>query len=220
MTLIPHASGALWLPDLRTALMADLHLGYAFAQRRRGELGPLAVGGAAGRLRRALEELSPRRVVLLGDVYHAPRPSPEERRLIENALSEITCELVLVRGNHDRKIERDFALASVPEWRAPGIVAVHGDAIPQTPDMLILGHFHPVVKFRDSAGAWRRYPAFVLGTRVSLLPALSDFSVGTLWQDSPIDPGGRPKVFALTPSRVVQIAGPRRVAESRASSPP
>lgn len=217
--LIPHASGALWLPDLATAILADLHLGYAWAQRRRGELGPLAGGGASARLRRAIEELRPQRVVLLGDLYHAPRPSPAERRMVDEALSLVTGELVLVRGNHDRKLERDFAKAAVTEWRAPGIVATHGDTIPETQDLLILGHFHPVAKLRDAAGVWRRYPVFVLGSRVCLLPALSDFSVGTLWQDVPVDVGSRPRIFALTPSRVVEIAAPRRARQSRASSP-
>ena len=46
MTLLPglaaHPSGALWIPESRTLLVADLHLGYGWAQRRRGELGPLA----------------------------------------------------------------------------------------------------------------------------------------------------------------------------------
>jgi hypothetical protein len=217
--LVPHASGALWLPDLRTAILADLHLGYAWAQRRRGELGPLTSGSAAVRLRRALEELRPQRVVLLGDLYHASRPSAAERRMVEDALSAIAGELVLVRGNHDRKIERDFAKAAVAEWSAPGIVAAHGDAIPETDGLLILGHFHPVAKLRDAAGASRRYPVFVLGARVCLLPALSDFSVGTLWREIPVDVGPRPRVFALTPSRVVEIGGPKRARGSPAASP-
>jgi metallophosphoesterase superfamily enzyme len=219
LKLVPHASGALWLPDLRTAILADLHLGYSWAQRRRGELGPLAAGGAAARLRRAVDELRPERVVLLGDLYHAPRPSAEERRMVEDALALVTGELVLVRGNHDRRIERDFAKAAVPEWRAPGLVAAHGDVIPETDGVLILGHFHPVAKLRDAAGVWRRYPVFVLGTRICLLPALSDFSPGAIWQEIPLDFGARPKVFALTPSRVMQIAGPRRAPGSRAASP-
>jgi metallophosphoesterase superfamily enzyme len=217
--MIPHRSGALWLPDFRTAILADLHLGYTWAQRRRGELGPLDAGGATERLRVALDELRPSRVILLGDLYHAPRPSAAERRLVEDALSLVTGELVLVRGNHDRRIERDFAKAAVPEWRAPGLIAVHGDAIPESDDLLILGHFHPVVKLRDAAGAWRRYPAFVIGPRICLLPALSDFSVGTLLKDVPVEVGARPKIFALTKTRVVQVAGPRRARGSPASSP-
>ncbi len=205
----PHRSGALWLPELRTAIVADLHLGYSWAQRRRGELGPLIDGTAVERLRWALEDLLPERVVLLGDVYHAPRPSPEERRMVEEALSMIRCELVLVRGNHDRKMERDFHKGVVAEWRASGVVAVHGDTIPQTSSHLIVGHFHPTVKIRDAAGVSRRFPAFVLGTRVTLLPAVSEFSVGMAWREVPLDTGRSPRVFALTRTRVAQIAGRR-----------
>lgn len=209
VALEPHRSGALWLPELATAILADLHLGYAWAQRRRGELGPMIEGASAARMRLAIEELRPSRVVLLGDIYHAPNPSSDERRMVEAALASVECELVIVRGNHDRRIERDFARTSVSEWRAPGIVAVHGDKIPGTDELLILGHFHPMAKLRDAAGVWQRYPVFVLGSRICLLPAVSDFSAGMLWRETGLDFGGKPRLYALTPQRVVELRGGR-----------
>jgi metallophosphoesterase superfamily enzyme len=218
--LTPHPSGGLWLPDYRTFLAADLHLGYGWAQRRRGELGPVADGGVRAKLEQALAELKPSRVVLLGDVYHAPRPSEAERAMVLEALNSIEAELVIVRGNHDRAILRDFQRAPVLDWRAPGILAVHGDAIPITEDYLIVGHFHPVIPVRDAAGVSRRLPVFVMGDRVCVLPAFSPFSAGMPWRELPFDVGGRPRVFAATGKRVQEIrAGAGRARESASSSP-
>lgn len=204
-----HASGALWLPELSTAIIADLHLGYAWAQRRRGELGPISDGGVAEKLRVTLDELQPQRVVLLGDIYHAPKPSPSERKLIEDALALITGELIIVRGNHDRSILRDFGKAPVPDWRAPGLIAVHGDRLPETNEFLIMGHLHPIARFRDAAGVTRRVPVFAMNSRCCVLPAFSPFAAGG-------DVRGYPRLFAATGKRVVELtkAGRPQVAST------
>src|SRR5690349_15863646 len=84
-----HASGALWLPASRTVMVADAHLGYGWAQRRRGELGPVGDGAIGERLLAVVDELEPRTVVFLGDVVHAPRPVTEERVLITRAFEQL-----------------------------------------------------------------------------------------------------------------------------------
>ncbi len=219
--LVPHRSGALWLPAHRTLIAADLHLGYGFAQRRRGELGPVVEGGVAERLAAAVADLAPDRVVLLGDLYHAPRPSAAERQMIESALAVVTTELVIVRGNHDRAILRDLRKAPVPEWRAPGILAVHGDALPETDDYLIVGHFHPVVTIEDAAGVKRRYPVFVIGARACVLPAFSPFSAGMPWRQLPLDVGRPVQLVAATGKRAVPLgARPPLGRGSRSVYPP
>jgi len=199
--LFAHPSGALYIPEEETALFADLHLGYAWAQRRRGQLGPVADGGAVEKFLATLAELSPKRVVLLGDVYHAPRPSEAERDQVERALDAVRGELVIVRGNHDRALLRDFGKAPVPEWRAGGIVAVHGDRLPETEDFLVMGHLHPVVKVRDAAGASRRVPVFWVKDRQAVLPAFTPFSSGC-----PVRGGS---IVAATGTRVVPLTAPR-----------
>src|SRR3954453_9478569 len=100
-----HASGALWLPDTQTALIADIHLGYSWAQRRRGELGPLADARTREKLFATRDQLQPRRFVFLGDIVHAPRPCAPERTWIEEILNDLAsdAQLVAVRGNHDRR---------------------------------------------------------------------------------------------------------------------
>ena len=180
-----HASGALWLPAEGALLIADAHLGYGWAQRRRGELGPVTDGAIAGRLTHLLDELSPRTLIFLGDLVHAPHPVPAEHRAIAEVLALVAARasLVIVRGNHDRGFARDFGAlgyAVVPEWRCAGVLAVHGDRLPPVADEhLVVGHFHPALTLRDAAGAKRRIPIFAFTGHTTILPAFSPYAAGT-----------------------------------------
>ncbi|MCU0245684.1 MAG: metallophosphoesterase family protein [Bryobacter sp.] len=181
-----HASGALWLAEPRALLVADLHLGFAWAQRRKGELGPLLGGDVSARLLETVEELSPEEVVLLGDVVHAPRPLEEERHFVERVLQQIggRARLIVVRGNHDRAFARDFGHLGFPvvtEWRSGNLRAVHGDRLPSLTEdeHVVLGHYHPVVGIRDAAGAKRKVRAVLAGAQATVLPSFSPFAAGS-----------------------------------------
>jgi uncharacterized protein len=172
-----HPSGAIWLPGQGTALIADLHLGFAWAQRRRGELWPLTDAGAKAKLEWLCEELQPKRLVLVGDIIHAPQPSPEEATLIENTLESIRkrTELICVAGNHDRG--QNYR----PEWRTEGIRAIHGNVLPSAPEagiLTVIGHFHPIMKLRDATTTGHRHRAFLKGNGLLVLPAFSPFASG------------------------------------------
>jgi uncharacterized protein len=182
---LAHRSGALWLADSRTLLLADVHLGYGWAQRRRGELGPLRDAETRTKLLNVTEELGPTTIVFLGDLVHAPDPAVEERRLIETTLSELAAaaRLIAVLGNHDRRFLLDFPNAPVEtasRWRTPcGWFALHGDCVAEPPGFpLILGHLHPAIAFADAAGASQRLPVFLYNNQAVVLPAFSPFAAG------------------------------------------
>jgi uncharacterized protein len=185
--LLAHASGALWIPPSQTLVVADLHLGYGWAQRRKGELGPLADSRTIAKLEAVIAELHPIRIVFLGDVVHAPRPCEDEQRYIEDALSKLALDVQLfsVRGNHDRAFAREFAhlpVRMVEDWTEDGVLALHGDRLPvelpDAGDVLLLGHLHPSMPVKDVAGAGRRLPVFVSSTQAVILPAFSPFAHG------------------------------------------
>lgn len=179
-----HASGALWIPATRTTVIADAHLGYGWALRRRGQLGPVVDEVARDKVRAAVEELQPATIVFLGDVVHAPRPDPHERELVESTLHALAqiAHLVIVLGNHDRGFARDFAhlgLNLVRRWEGDGLVGLHGDKPSEiTPGKLLVGHLHPALSIRDDAGASQRIPAFLIGPNAYVLPAFSPFAAG------------------------------------------
>jgi uncharacterized protein len=212
-----HASGALWLPAVETALVADLHLGYAWAQRRRGELGPVIEGGVAGKLRTLIDELHPACVAIIGDLVHAPQPHPDERGHIERVIRDLaeSTRLVLVPGNHDRRFVEDFPdlpLEVVEEWTGADVVAVHGHRKVPRRRHLVIGHLHPAISIRDDAGASQKIPVFVAGTHGTVLPAFSTFTRGTHLSRC-LTPelcellGGEMRLFAATGRRVVPLSG-------------
>ncbi len=212
--LCAHAGRALWIPAASALLVADPHLGYTAAQRRRGQLGPVVEGDTRLRLLALLDELQPATVVLLGDVVHAPNPAPVEHRWIESTLDALSARarLVLVRGNHDRGFATRPMVAS---WHAPGVTAVHGDRIPPTNDLLVLGHWHPVLTVRDAAGAPQRLPVFAITPVACILPAFSPFAAG-LDLRRPLPPAlqatlgpARPRLIAASGRRAVELPQPR-----------
>jgi len=215
---IAHPSGGLWLPSHRTLLLADVHLGYGWALRRRGQLGPVGDDRVCRKLRDAVAELAPVHIVFLGDLVHAPNPAPAERAAIESIVAELaaSAQVTIVLGNHDRALERDFP--SLPAeicraWTAPGgdLVAVHGDReVPATPHAVI-GHLHPALSVVDHAGASHRMPVFVAGPQLTLLPAFSPFAAGCDIRDGIPLPITGARVAVTSGRRVVDLGPLARV---------
>jgi uncharacterized protein len=167
--------------------VADVHLGYSWAQRRKGELGPLADFQTREKLLKLCEDLQPKQIVFLGDLVHAPRPCRPEREWIESTLLEVarSASLIAVRGNHDRAFAREFGSLPIEQsefWSCENIVAVHGDRLHSAPDVqdgiLVLGHWHPCLGIRDAAGASHKMPVFLASESCLLLPAFSPFARG------------------------------------------
>ena len=183
---IAHGSGALFLTDSGTLMIADAHLGYGFAQRRRGQLGPTTDGGILDRLQAVLDFFQPVETVFLGDTVHAPSPMAAEREFIESTLRSILekSKIRIVQGNHDRAVVRDFGnlpIVVTPSWRVGDLLGLHGDRLHlEIPDAqhYLLGHLHPAINLRDDAGVNRRVPAFLVSKRATVLPAFSPFAAG------------------------------------------
>lgn len=174
-----------------------------------------------------VSEMSPERIVFLGDVVHAPRPCPEERQWIEAVLTELSTrtDLITIRGNHDRCFAQEFAhlpVRTLESWTEGPITAIHGDRLPQSPDrsrVLILGHLHPSLTILDAAGAGQRLPVFLATPSCIVLPAFSPFARGYNIA------GGLPEelmgqfgneeieAYAATPTRVVKLGSLRHTLE-------
>ena len=223
-----HPSAALWLGESRSLLIADVHLGYSWAQRRRGELGPLADFRAREKLLTTVEELQPCRIVFLGDLVHAPRPCEQERVWLEETLRALLnrAEIIAVRGNHDRAFGRDFGHLPIERcdfWTAPGLTAVHGDRLNLAPlgdtQTLIAGHLHPCLGVRDASGASHNFPVFLANRHCVVLPAFSPFARGfdiscglpkelaNCFRDAPME------AYAATTKRVVRLGRLRDTVE-------
>jgi putative SbcD/Mre11-related phosphoesterase len=168
--------------------VADLHLGYTWAHRAAGQLMPVSPPDETLERLLALQaEYQPRRIVLLGDIVHRAlplRPLENEVRSLVEALANKT-ELVLVAGNHDRKLatmlERwRLPVALVKSCLAGPYVCVHGDEALAEPNgaRVIMGHEHPAVVLHDGVTTYQKCPCFLVGEGTIILPAFSAWAAG------------------------------------------
>jgi hypothetical protein len=178
-----HPTGALYLPEAAAVLVADLHLGYGLTQRRRGQLGPVADTKTAEKLQSVLDELRPKRLILLGDAVHAPNPGAMERGWVAEQIRtwKSVATVIFIRGNHDRKIASDYGVEVVDQLTIGDWICVHGDAaipLPGANQTVVMGHLHPAIGISDGAGVRQRVPVFLRGPQVLVLPAFSPFAAG------------------------------------------
>ena len=176
-------SGALWLPDERALVAADLHLEKGSAYAARGQLlPPYDTADTLARLEAEVAALAPDILVLLGDSFHdagaldrlAPQYAP---RLVALALGRT---LVWAEGNHDLALLGDAAR------RLPGEVAdevrlatlvLRHEPRPGLASGEVAGHLHPCAKVAGGRAGVRRRAFLTDGSRL-VLPAFGAYAGG------------------------------------------
>jgi metallophosphoesterase superfamily enzyme len=173
--LLTAARAAIHTPT-GTAVVSDLHLGYAEARRRGGEAVPApTVADCLEPLRLLFRRYSVGRLVIAGDLFEA-RASTE---LVDQLLAWFQGQSVelaaVVPGNHDRGIMS--AAGPLPVYPAGYSVGrwqiVHGDGeLPDTP--FVQGHEHPWFRWTARTSA----PCYLIGPKRLILPAYSADAAG------------------------------------------
>ena len=166
---------AIHLPSA-TAVVADLHLGYAQRRRRAGDAVPLHESRSMlAPLIQLADEHHVHRIVIAGDCFEDGRGEAGIAEWLDE-FRAVGLELVaLVPGNHDRGIERfDKQVPLFPsgvtlgEWQI-----VHGDGV--LPEGRVMhGHFHPCLRWNRRTVA----PCFLVGPKKLVLPAFSSDAAG------------------------------------------
>jgi DNA ligase-associated metallophosphoesterase len=177
------------VPASRTLLVADLHLGKAATFRRAGI--PVPEGSAQRdleRLGQLVRDHDVRRLVVLGDLFHAKVGcTPQVFTEFVALRSQIAdTAVVLVLGNHDRAIGRLPASlgidACLPSLDEPPLHFVHEPATGVTASdrdlFTVAGHLHPTVSIRSPSGDRFADRCFVAEPRVLVLPAFGSFTGG------------------------------------------
>jgi uncharacterized protein len=165
-------AGALWLPQSRTLVVADLHLEKSSSFARRGMLLPPYDTGATLLLLAALvARRDPRRVICLGDSFHD--------RGGFGRLSAADCAALLalqrgrdwvwITGNHDRELPCDSGGDVLAELRSDGLTFRH-EPVAGAEAGEIAGHLHPSAKIRGRGRSVRRRAFATDGARM-VLPA-------------------------------------------------
>ncbi|MBN8644664.1 MAG: ligase-associated DNA damage response endonuclease PdeM [Planctomycetes bacterium] len=209
LTLLPKRA-AFWSRE-RTLFIADTHFGKPASFRHSGLPVPEGVTGAdLDTLSGVIERCAARRLVILGDLLHAPtgRAPVTMDAVAAWRHRHGRLEVMLVRGNHDR------AACDPPEaWRFecvdPGactgpftLTHTPEEAVALGAGPAICGHVHPGVSMGDPAtGASQRFACFFLRGNVLCLPAFGRFTgLGIM------HPRATDRVFVIAAGEVIDVS--------------
>ena len=172
------ADRALHWPRERALMIADLHLGKADTFRSSGIALPR--GGTQhdlDRIARLISTTGAQQLVVLGDFLHAGGREAHWRACWEQwRRTRAALRIVNIEGNHDRalaQLDLDIEQRTGTVALAPFELAHAPSARPRL--HRICGHVHPRARLPGIAGRW---PAFVLDTQQTILPAFSAFTGG------------------------------------------
>ncbi len=154
---------ALFIPEKKILVVADLHLGFEHELYMSGIIIPPQAEKFKKSLGELIKQTDADKLIILGDVKHeVPGISFRETREIPNLLSFLADRVgvEIATGNHDTFL-RDIAPAGVKIHDSKGFKIgsygfFHGHAWPGKDllscDWLFMGHVHPAVRFTDSMG--------------------------------------------------------------------
>lgn len=207
LVLLPERA-LLWERE-RTLVVADVHLGKAAAFRAAAL--PLPGGTTTESLTRlsaALERSGARRLLLLGDFFHA-KAGRADRTLAAIAGwrgRHRDLEVLLVRGNHDRgagdpPAEWRFDCRDEPWIEAPFAFRHHPRE--EAAGYALAGHLHPAVTLEGAGRQSERLRCFLFGPRLGLLPAFGGFT-----GNAQVRPKAGDRVYVLAGDEVVPIPVP------------
>ncbi|MFP4045536.1 MAG: metallophosphoesterase [Candidatus Aenigmatarchaeota archaeon] len=166
---------ALFLDELETEtlVISDLHIGIEYDLYKKGISIPPRIEKQKKRIMDLVERTGARRVVMLGDVKHnIPNMSLGEKKKMPGFFHEIEgkVEVWIVKGNHDGNIEKIASGAEIfptDGARDGGFYFNHGHAWPSEEiwksKVLVRGHSHPAVEFKDQLGFSSVLPCWLRG---------------------------------------------------------
>ena len=201
--LLPQRA-AYW-PRTRTLIVADAHLGKAAAFRKAGV--PVPSGTTAENLERLtnlIRSLDAARVAFIGDLVHdaaAQKAAGAAFSAWRETHREL--EMVLVRGNHDRR-------AGDPpcEWRLDCVddpCIIDGLALAHIPRRVgghyaLAGHVHPAAQLAGRGRDFARLPCFYFTPEYAILPAFGVFT-----GMAEVTPGSDDRVYVVAGDTVLRV---------------
>ena len=173
-----HPSGALFWREQATLVVGDLHFEKASSYHRSGQfLPPYDTAETLRRLAEAVACFAPRRLILLGDVFHDgaawDRMAQTDRDRLTVILDGV--ETIWVEGNHDAHFVPP-GQTSHAVYRLGGITFRHiMDEAGDVPE--ISAHYHPAAVIMHR-GARLRRACFVCTQHRLLVPAFGALAGG------------------------------------------
>lgn len=162
--LPPYPAAMIKTRRTQAIVIADLHIGWEIALSKKGIHVPTQTQKFKEKLSILIEKYNPKTLLILGDVKHtvatAEKSEWHDVPDIFDWLKKQISEICIIRGNHDGNLEPllperikllpatgialdDVGLFHGHKWPSPTLLKCR---------ILVMGHIHPVVSFRDPSG--------------------------------------------------------------------
>jgi DNA ligase-associated metallophosphoesterase len=146
LDLVPDLSGALYVPEFKALLIADLHLEKASNMAKRGvHLPPYDTRASLAQLEAVTAQTRPEQLIFLGDSFH---DNEARERIAEADLARLraiseSAATVWITGNHDPFPPADIGGRIADEVVLGSVTLRHEPKQLRSEDFEIAGHLHP-----------------------------------------------------------------------------
>jgi len=187
IALVADPGGAIYWPDEKLLLVADLHLEKGSSFAARGVLlPPYDTATTLARLARLVEHYAPRLVVALGDSFHdggGPARMDDISRVALKALQRGR-DWLWIAGNHDPDPAENIGGRFAGELALGALTFRHEPAAKMS-DGEIAGHLHPLARVAQRGRAISRR-CFASDGRRLVMPAFGAYAGGLNVRDRAI----------------------------------
>lgn len=178
LELVPDISGALFAPELKTLLLADLHMEKASNMARRGvHLPPYDTRATLTLLETVVAHALPETLIFLGDSFH----DDDARERIDAAdLARLQAiaerfDTLWITGNHDPNPPSDIGGRIVTELALGNVTLRHEPSQLGEGEFEIAGHLHPGATV-SQRGKRIRCKSFIGNGQRLVMPAFGSFT--------------------------------------------
>lgn len=196
---------ALWIKELKSVFLADLHLGKANHFRKAGIPIPEPIHDADFiNLRQLLDRLKPQNTYFLGDLFHSSWNGQWE--VLNSFLIEFPqTQFHLIKGNHDILPTAVYGQSVLKIHEEPltltPFIFSHEPLQSGDPSLLnICGHIHPGVLLRGKARQSVKAPCFHWSEGRLILPSFGNFTGLAL-----IQPEEKGRIWIVSAEKVIPI---------------
>jgi hypothetical protein len=188
---------AIWIKEIDSLVIADLHLGYEGIMAEEGIFIPkVQFEEELEMLEQIIEKVKASRIIIDGDVKHEFSETSYhefiEVRDLFLFLKGRFKEVIVIKGNHDNfiiRVTKRYGVKLYDHLLLKGFLFLHGHKIPKNysrikAGYLIIGHEHPAIALFDEIGVKEKIDCFLYGDlkdgkMLIVLPAFSTLMLGS-----------------------------------------
>jgi len=169
---------ALFIPEIKAIVIADLHIGIEFDYYLQGVNIVTQTKNLLEKCKKLIKEKDAKKLIIVGDLKHVIAGKGEEkqemiikeRKEVRYFLKEVSklAEIWIVKGNHDgRLFSKRAKIYGARGFKIKDVAFLHGHAWPSHEIMhsklVIMGHLHPFIRIKTRVGYSYLEPCWIKG---------------------------------------------------------